>query len=532
MSEKENIMTLTQFINNLIDSSAPSGAIKTIYGFNGNTVNVYPLSVQLQENALFFIGREQRGKYLYVVTNEGISNVGSELEGELVDYNVFGNGLRAKRCFMNHYNAGLLREMFSFTQPVQIGLMDSFGFGDRLGIANPAHIRALAGSHMRPILAQQSIRELERTQRTAEDVLDAASWAVFQEGYNKGFGADADHLKTTEDIDRYARAGFTMYTFDPSVYVVNEAAKLSLVDVLQRLQEIDTGNLNLDDVHSRYVGCSIKLVDGVVIEIDKDLVTRAFLKYAGVVAHTVRMYKHLKHTYSSLPTEVEMSVDETDTPTTPFEHYFIANELNKQGVQFVSLAPRFIGDFEKGVDYRGDLTLFEREYKQHISISKMLGPYKISIHSGSDKFGVYKMIGSLRSGNVHVKTAGTSYLEALRTVAKAEPELLRDILSFACGQYDEDRKSYHVTGRLDKVPDPQKCTHQELFDLFDQHDTRQILHVTFGKVLTTKDEKGNFLFRDKLMECLNQHEDVHYQNIIKHFRKHLDPFLLDQKTTS
>lgn len=520
-------MRLNQLINNLIEPSTQLGVTNTIYGYNGHKISVYPSSVRMLGDALFFIGRDQSGKYLYIVANEGNNNAGNEFESESISYNVFGNGLQGKRCFLNHINAKLLREIFPFTRPVLIGVADSFGFGDRLGIANPAHLRSLIGSHMRPVLAQQSIRELDRTQRTAEDVLDAASWAVFQEGYTGGFGADADHLKTTEDIDRYAQAGFTMFTFDPSAYVVNEAAKLPSLDVVKRLQDIDTGILQLDDVLSRYANRSIKLSNDLSIETDKDFVSRVFLKYAGVVAHTVRLYIHLKHKYSSLPTEVEMSVDETDSPTTPFEHYFIANELKKQGVEFVSLAPRFIGDFEKGVDYRGDLNEFAAEYKRHASIAEMLGPYKISIHSGSDKFGVYKMIGSLRLGNVHVKTAGTSYLEALRTVAKVEPKLLREILSFACGQYEEDRKSYHVTGRLDKVPNLQKCTNQELLNLFEQQDARQILHVTFGKVLTTKNENGNYLFRERFMACLNQNEEAHYETIIKHFRKHLDPFIRD-----
>lgn len=522
-------MTLTQLVNTLIEASEKSQPSEAFHGHNGHRIKIYQRSVRIQDDMLFFIGREQNTKYLYCVGNAESSSVINNFEGEPVPKNVFGYSLRALRCYMSHKNSELLRALFPFTRPVLIGQADSFGFGDRLGIANPAHLRSLVGSHMRPVLAQQSIRELDRTQRTAEDVLDAASWAVFQEGYSDGFGADADHLKTTEDIDRYARAGFTMFTFDPSAYVVNEAAKLPIEEVLQRLKEIDTGSLQADDVLSRYVGKTIQLGNDYVIEIATDLVARAFLKYGGVVAHTVRLYKHLKNSYPSLPTEVEMSVDETDVPTTPFEHYFISSELKRQGVQFVSLAPRFIGDFEKGVDYRGDLNEFAAEYKRHASIAKMLGPYKISIHSGSDKFGVYKMIGSLSIGNVHVKTAGTSYLEALRTVAKVEPGLLREILSFACGQYEEDRKSYHVSGRLDEVPDPKNCTIQELLDLFEQHDTRQILHVTFGKVLTTKNENGNYLFKDRLMTCLNQNEDVHYETMIKHFRKHLVPFIRDQK---
>ncbi|NIR63929.1 MAG: hypothetical protein GWN00_11820, partial [Aliifodinibius sp.] len=109
------------------------------------------------------------------------------------------------------------------------------GFGDRLGIANPAHIRSLVGSTMKPILAQQSIRELQRTERTPDEVMDAATWAALQEGYKDGFGADADHLKTTEDIDLMAQAGYTFFTIDPSEYVVNEADLLSAEEVKQQL---------------------------------------------------------------------------------------------------------------------------------------------------------------------------------------------------------------------------------------------------------------------------------------------------------
>ncbi|MDI6804501.1 MAG: tagaturonate epimerase family protein [Bacteroidota bacterium] len=384
-------MTLTQLVTTLVESSNKSEQSEIFYGHNGHKIKIYQRSVRIHDDILFFIGRENNEKYLYSVANSETKSVINDFDCEPIQKNIFGYSLRATRCLMNHKNSKLLRELFPFTRPVLMGLADSFGFGDRLGIANPAHLRSLVGSHMRPVLAQQSIRELERTQRTAEDVLDAASWAVFQEGYTGGFGADADHLKTIEDIDRYARAGFTMFTFDPSAYVVNEAAKLPIADVLKRLQDIDTGNLQLDEVLSRYVNRSIKLSDDLAIETDKDFITRVFLKYAGVVAHTVRLYKHLKHTYPSLPTEVEMSVDETDSPTTPFEHFFIASELKREGVQFVSLAPRFIGDFEKGVDYRGDINLFAAEYKQHASIAQMVGPYKISIHSGSDKFGVYKI---------------------------------------------------------------------------------------------------------------------------------------------
>jgi tagaturonate epimerase len=514
-------MPLTELMTSLQEYATKPRTAEADHGTDGNILNVYPRSVRIQDNILFLIGREKTGKYLYVVTNE-VERM--PFDGEPVSRSLFGERLKVKRCPLNHTNAEILREMFRFTRPVLLGLADSFGFGDRLGIANPAHIRSLAGSHMRPVLAQQSIRELDRTQRTAGEVLDAASWAVFQEGFTTGFGADADHLKTTDDIDRYARAGFTMYTFDPSAHVINEAVKLTVSELKERARKIESNNFQCDECLIRYAGKTFKLEDGTVLQPSVEDISCAFVKYGGVILHTVILYKHLKEKYPSLATEVELSVDETDIPTTPTEHLFIAGELKRLGVQWVSLAPRFIGDFEKGVDYRGDLNAFAAEYSRHVGIAKMFGPYKISIHSGSDKFGVYEMIGSLRQGNVHVKTAGTSYLEALRTISIVEPNLIREILDYSRIHYTVARQSYHVTACLDRVPESKDCTDKQLQDLFNQHDARQVFHVTFGQVLSARDAEGRSLFRDRFMACLNNHEDVHYETLIRHFRKHLDPF--------
>jgi hypothetical protein len=221
---------------------------------------------------------------------------------------------------------------------------------------------------------------------------------------------------------------------------------------------------------------------------------------------------------------VELSVDETDIPTTPVEHLLVAGELRRLGVVLVSLAPRFVGDFEKGVDFRGDLDMFTREYRRHARIAAMQGPYKLSIHSGSDKFRVYRVIGSLRLGPVHIKTAGTSYLEALRTIAAAEPALLREILTYSRSLYAEERRTYHVSARLDNVPDAGRCTDEELLSLLDDDDARQLFHVTFGKVLTALRPGGTPLFRDRVYAALEGHRDLHDENIIRHFRKHLSPF--------
>src|SRR5262245_62442237 len=87
--------------------------------------------------------------------------------------------------------------------------------------------------------------------------------------------------------------------------------------------------------------------------------------------------------------ESNTSVDEAETVTTLAEHIYIAHELKRLGVKWVSLAPRYVGTFEKGVDYIGDLDEFEQSFAQHIAVSKTFGPYKLSLHSGLDKFSIY-----------------------------------------------------------------------------------------------------------------------------------------------
>ena len=150
--------------------------------------------------------------------------------------------------------------------------------------------------------------------------------------------------------------------------------------------------------------------------------------------------------------ELEVSVDETETPTSHAEHIYIASELKRLGVKWVSLAPRYVGRFEKGVDYIGSLAAFEADFAGHAAIARWFGPYKLSLHSGSDKFSIYPIAARLSRGLVHLKTAGTSYLEALRTIAHHDPAFFREIYTFARQRYETDRLSYHVSAELSECP--------------------------------------------------------------------------------
>ena len=491
------------------------------------TVKVYPRSVNRQQNTYLFIARSGINKYLFAFSTNGPDSILENLQGERV-MNA-GPDARAviKRCPLNHHNARVVRTMFDFARPALIGLQNSIGLGDRLGLANPAHLRAIKGSRMKPILAQQSIRELERTNRTPEDVMDAATWAVLQEGYKDGFGADADHLKTTEDIDRMVQAGFTMFTFDPGSYVVNEADLMSVSELLERIKSVPWATLSdsFEKLVTRYQNRRFIVSSDFNIQPNKEQVLRAAVKYGGVVAHTCRLHEHLNERRKNDPFELELSVDETDSVTSPFEHLFIANELKRLGIKLVSLAPRFVGSLEKGVDYRGDLSQFLQEYVKHTKIAAAFGPYKLSLHSGSDKFSLYDAIASSGSGPIHIKTAGTSYLEALKTVADKSPVLFREILDFAREHFNTEKQSYHVSAKLQRVPSSAECSRKALTELFEQDDARQVLHVTFGRVLTAPNGQGSDLFRRRIMDCLQKNEETHYSYLEAHLHKHLKPFM-------
>ena len=226
---------------------------------------------------------------------------------------------------------------------------------------------------------------------------------------------------------------------------------------------------------------------------------------------------------------MEISVDETDQPTTLVEHYIVADQCRVNEVQLVSLAPRFIGELEKGVDYIGDVAAYERSVADHAGVAEMLGPYKLSLHSGSDKISIYTAFARATLGRFHVKTAGTSYLEALRVAAQEDAGLFQRICEFARNRYDTDRATYHVHATLDSVPPPAECNgakDMEKVYLECWEDVpkgkgfteagRQVLHCTFGSVLTD-DELG-----PAVRQCLEEHPSTYADLLCEHFCRHLD----------
>jgi hypothetical protein len=380
-----------------------------------------------------------------------------------------------------------------------IGLSPSFGFGDRLGSATPGHIAAVRGTRFAPVFAQQSVRENARTGRTPQQVMDDAHRAVDAARWDAVWGADADHLKTVDDLPPFVTAGYTFYTIDPGAYVVNEA---DMVDAALLRKMLDV-RLSWEELSNLYL--HQKIIPG-LLAFDEENLLRAVVKYGRAILHTISMFRRLKELRASF--DFEVSVDETDSPTTPLEHFFIVNELTRQGVTFTSLAPRFIGRFEKGVDYIGDLEALDVELAKHAAVTAHFGSYKISLHSGSDKFSVYPLLAKYWGDRIHVKTAGTSYLEALRTLAATAPELFQHIWHLGLERYPTDRATYHVSADPAQVP-----AINNPIDFLDDFHAREILHVTFGSALVE--------YGDEIRMALTRYNDTYQNNLQTHFIKHL-----------
>lgn len=494
----------------LLDGKNPE-QVKTQIMEDFDTYQVYSDSIINSNDCSFFLAMIQGVKKL-VVCGDGMPF--HELQGCEQD---LSNGT-VKICDLSNENCTVIRKLFPFTNPSNHHGRDiTVGFGDRLGLASAGHIRTIKGKKVFPVLAQQSIRELNLTGRTYVDVLAAASWAVFQEGYTLGFGADGDHLKTAAEVKMAIDCGFTMITLDCSEHIDNSIPGLGAEEVdhlYAALKEEDRQRLEV-----KYLDKEVTLDGSHRIHFLSEEFKRTVLIYFNAINYTIDIYNNvIKDCGRSI--DFEMSIDETLTSTTPQSHYFVAAELLDAGVRVTSLAPRFCGEFQKGIDYIGDIGLFTQEFEVHTIIAEKLG-YKLSIHSGSDKFSVFPVIGDRTKGKYHLKTAGTNWLEAVRVIAVKDPALYRKMHAFAVEHLGEAKKYYHIGAKLENIPALEKLADKDLPGLMDINDARQVLHITYGLILLAKNADGTSTFRDDIYNLLNRYEAEYYNALQKHLGKHL-----------
>jgi tagaturonate epimerase len=474
-------------------------------------MKIYPSSKLEKDGTSYLLGKEGPKRVLIAAG----SAIPADFKGEPGPEIQVDNETVPTRLWEDSGAAtAFLRDQFTHLAPQVFGTAPGFGCGDRLGTATPGHIMAIAGSGLKPMFAQQSMRENSRTGRNMQSVIDDATWGAFEAGYTEGFGADADHIKEPEDIQKAIDVGYTFFTVDPSDHVRDE-----VLDMDDDKLTVEYKNLSgIEQLEKRCLGKRVQ-IDGLEgpIVMEGAEYYRAVLTYSGAIDHLEKCYKLLREKRGEGKFDFEASVDETATPTTPLAHVLIVEELRARGVNFHSLALRFVGEFQKGIDYIGDIAYFEDQFKRHAAIARHFGGYKLGIHSGSDKFSIYPIINRHSSGALHVKTAGTSWLEAVHTVAKTAPALYRKIHTIALENFEKDRASYHVTTDLEKIPALDKVADDQLDQYLKENDPRQLLHITYGSILNAE----NGAVGAELYDLLAVEEETHYNLLAHHIGNHI-----------
>src|SRR5579859_5665176 len=480
---------------------------------------VYPSSAVSHQNAWMLAGRSGRDRKLAVGWRTGKRpDWTADLEG--TEKSAPGATILLSEA--SHENLVALRKALPHLEPRPTGRAPSFGFGDRTGLATPGHLLALQGSGFFPNLAQQSIREMTRTQRSPAEVLDAAVFGALQSGYLGGFGADADHLKTLDDVDRCAEAGFVSFTLDAIEKVIDAAPRMSDPQLEEAYQKILAEVPAARGWEKKYSGKTFTFEKNVAVRMEGRAFREAIVKYGRAIPYWLEMDKRVRQKTRGRACEIEIAVDETGAVTTGAEHVFIARELRERGMSFQGFAPRFVGEFEKGVDYKGERRMLEDSVVEHAVLARAHGGYKISVHSGSDKFSIYPMIAQATKGCFHLKTAGTSWMEAVRVVARRDPALFRQMCDYVRGQFSKDVASYHISGDPAKVPAPGAVADADLERVYVvEDDGRQIMHVTYGSAFTAKDDAGQWLFRDRIFTLLVREEALYTRCLAKHLGRHV-----------
>lgn len=479
----------------------------------GSAISFYRKSIRKMEDSVLVMARDHKERFL-MVFSERQNGFITRFTGEQIG----DAGIQVRLCPLDHSNAKVIREAFPWAKPVSLRRhKTTVGCGDRLGIAAPGHVAAISlFPSVKPVLAQQSMRELALTGRTYKQVVDDATYGVFQVGYQGGFGADGDHLKTIPDIEIALAAGMPMITLDLSEQL-NAAAALwddaQIETAFAALPEAERVRL-LDS----YAGKPFKVGDG-SLELSAPAVKRCAVIYSKAIDFAAQAHAHLGHRRGE-DFDLEISIDETTTPTLPEHHLFLTLELHHREVGFSSLAPRFVGEFQKGIDYRGDLDAFTAGFKLHRDIAATHGNYKLSIHSGSDKFSVFPVIGALTKGLFHLKTAGTSWLEALFTCATKDKVLFKVIYKRSTRSFNDAKALYHVGTTLEQVPDIDDIDEEDYPALLNNDHARQLLHVTYGAVLNTPS------IRPLFFESLHRNEEFYHAQLKGYFERHLDALKL------
>jgi hypothetical protein len=410
----------------------------------------------------------------------------------------------------------------------------SFGIGDRFGQQGEAQLKAIqkaqdkSGISITPVW-NKSHREHQiigtqppEVRREADQAVDALQWS-------KAYFVDADHI-TRHTVDHYLDCS-DFFTLDVSEFIGQPCDEGAKDQFLQQNRSF-IGELTIAGIDE-------------IFTVSEDFLADWTDQYLQAIGQAGELFEYIRSRKESENVVYEISIDEVDTPQTPIELFFILKTAASRNIAINTIAPKFTGDFYKGVDYAGDVDQFAREFEQDLLvIAHAVGEFglpsdlKLSVHSGSDKFSLYPHINRLikkHGAGLHLKTAGTTWLEELTGLAAAGGEALdlaASIYRDAYNRLPELTEPYVEVINIseDALPSPDEAaqwTSKEFVAAL-EHDEenpaynssfRQLLHCGY-KIAA---ERGS-VFKD----AVQQNEEFIAPRVTQNlFERHLKPLFVD-----
>jgi hypothetical protein len=369
----------------------------------------------------------------------------------------------------------------------------SIGVGDRFSHQAKAQLNAVVKAYDQGVLVtpvwNKSYREHTIIKSQPSKTREQADIAVRALKWPEKYFVDADHVNI-DSVDFFLDSS-DFFTLDVADYIGKPADSKNIAEFIQKQKQF-IGSLEIPGIEEKFI-------------IDEKRVQGIAQTYLKAIEEAGKIYRRINEKKQGERFIVEVSMDETDQSQSPLEIFFILSALKDEGIPVETLAPKFSGRFNKGVDYVGDLDLFRREFEQDLAVLQLAvkefglpETLKLSVHSGSDKFSLYPIIrDAIRSFNsgLHIKTAGTTWLEELIGLALAEGnglDIVKEVYNKSLKRFDELCKPYATVIDIDKKNLPsmetvnswdgitfaQALRHDQNCSDYNQ-DMRQLLHVGY-----------------------------------------------------
>lgn len=404
----------------------------------------------------------------------------------------------------------------------------SFGMGDRFAKEGKAQLQAILKAKEELNVAitpvwNKSNREHQTVHSLPQSVRKEADEAVKLLNWEGSYFVDADHI-TLKTVDGFIDSS-DFFTIDVAEYIGKSAADEEIEKFIDFCKKY-LGKVNIPGIETTF-------------DITKEALEAIAKQFLLAAKEAGKVYDHIEKAKGRTNFIAEVSMDEVDNPQTPIELFFILAALKFYNVDPDTIAPKFTGRFNKGVDYVGDLEQFAREFEEDILVIKyavkefsLPASLKLSVHSGSDKFSIYPIIrDAIKKYDVglHVKTAGTTWLEELIGLAMAERdglELAKEIYFEALGRYAELTDPYATVLDIDmgKLPsvDTVKGWSGDNYANALRHDQshadynpdfRQLLHCSYK----IAGEKG-----ERYLSTLDKYSDLAGRNVMENlYKRHI-----------